>query len=129
MTDRPSVSRLQVFVDCARKNGTVLLAVLEVLEIMPNYMLFSLNYGYHQNYATWFLSKIKKEQGNRPLYCDCRIIFDKYSTVYRYARYQINIRSSSYESAKCICPNKSNKGELSFEKTHFADSDESSAQS
>lgn len=41
--DRLSPARLQAFVDCARKNGilSMPLAVLEVLEIMPNYAIFS----------------------------------------------------------------------------------------
>jgi len=41
--------------------------LLAVLRIFGNYveiMLVSLNYASrHQNYATWFLIKIKKEQG------------------------------------------------------------------
>ena len=73
---------------------------LAVLRIFGNYaeiMLVSLTYAaYHQNYATWFLSKIKREQLNRankdktrnkPLSSDCRLDFNKYQRMCRYMSY------------------------------------------
>ena len=42
----------------------MLLAVLRSFENFAEIRLVSLNYAsYHQNCATWFLSKIKTEQG------------------------------------------------------------------
>ena len=44
----------------------MLLAVLRIFGNYAEIMLVSLNYAaYHQNYATWFLSKIKTEQAEQ----------------------------------------------------------------
>ena len=65
--------------------------LLVVLRIFGNYaeiMLVSLNYAsYHQNYATWFLSKIKIERANndktrnKPLSSDCRLVVNSVSYI------------------------------------------------